>query len=129
LASFQVKIVLETTDSNTPAGVREVLVGEIPDRVKALDGKKVAIKGFQLPMKNEGNLVTEFLLLQNQSLCCFGVPPRANQWVYVRMTGKGVRRLMDQPLTFCGTLHVGEYREGNRLRAIYRMDGERMEVP
>jgi hypothetical protein len=45
------------------------------------------------------------------------------------VTGKGIEAIMDRPVTIFGKLHVGEYSENGRLRAIYRMDGEKMEHP
>ncbi len=52
-----------------------------------------SLKGFMLPMKVNGSLTTDFLLLKNQGLCCYGLPPKITEWVNVRMTGKGINRL------------------------------------
>ncbi len=40
------------------------------------------------------------------------------------MTGKGVKPLMDRPLTIYGRLHMGEYNENQRMLGLYRLDGE-----
>jgi hypothetical protein len=101
----------------------------IPKPVHALDSKKVAIKGFMLPLKVEGGVVTELLIMKDQSMCCYGTTPKINEWVSVKMKDKGVKPLMDQPVTLFGTLHVGETRENGYLVGIYRLDGERMEAP
>ena len=82
-----------------------------------------------LPMKFEGQKATEFLLLKNQSLCCYGVAPKITEWVDVRMTGKGVKAIMDQPVTVCGIFHVGDVRENGDLVGIYRLDGDRLKGP
>jgi hypothetical protein len=98
----------------------------IPPTVKALDKKRVALKGFMLPLKVEGGLVTEMLIMKDQSMCCYGTVPKIHEWVSIKMTEKGVKPLMDQAVTLFGTLHVGEMRENGYLVGIYRMDGEKM---
>ena len=62
----------------------ESTLRQIPDAVKVLNGKEVSLQGFILPMKFEHGLATEFLLMRNQSLCCYGVTPRITEWVNVR---------------------------------------------
>jgi hypothetical protein len=100
--------------------------GMIPTPVKAFDKKRVELKGFMLPLKVEGGLVTELLIMKDQSMCCYGVVPKINEWVSVKMSGKGVRPIMDEPVKLQGTLHVGEMRENGYLVGIYRLDGDRM---
>lgn len=55
------------------AGSDQIL-GQLPEEVRALDQKEVSLRGFMLPMKLDGRLATEFLLLKNQGLCCYGNP-------------------------------------------------------
>ena len=97
--------------------------------VKALDKKFVALKGFMLPLKVEGGLITELLIMRDQSMCCYGTVPKINEWVSVKMTGKGVKPIMDQAVTLYGKLHVGEIRENGYLVGIYQMDGEKVAGP
>jgi hypothetical protein len=98
----------------------------IPEPIRALDGRHVAIKGFMLPLRLQGGLVTELLLMRDQSLCCFGVIPRMNDWVGVTMAAPGVRALMDQPVIIYGRLHVGEIYDNGLLTRIYHMEGEEL---
>jgi hypothetical protein len=98
----------------------------IPGVIRELDGREVAVRGFMLPMKVEGGMVKEFLLMRDQSMCCFGVVPRINEWVAVTMGGRGVRAMMDQPVVVFGTLRVGEVYEHEVLAGIYRMEGQEM---
>lgn len=112
---------------------------QIPASVKALDGKKVAVKGFMLPYRNVGEGVTEFILLRNQGLCCFGTVPRMNEWVHVIMEeGKSAPYAMDQPITVFGTLAIGEVYEWETgkdgvergvLMSVNRMSGTVVVVP
>lgn len=102
---------------------------QIPTTVKAFSGKRVSLKGFMLPLKVEGGLVTELLIMRDQSMCCYGAVPKINEWVAVKMTGKGVKPVMDQAVTMYGTLKVGAIRENGYLVGIYQLDGEKMKDP
>lgn len=102
---------------------------QIPANVKAFDKQRVALKGFMLPLKVEGGLITELLIMRDQSMCCYGSVPKINEWVSVKMTGKGVKPIMDQAITLYGKLHVGEIRENGYLVGIYQMDGEKVAGP
>ena len=112
--------------TNNLAAVTAKTEALIPKTVKALDQKRVALKGFMLPLKVEGGLVTEMLIMKDQSMCCYGTVPKIHEWVSVKMSEKGVKPLMDQAVTLMGRLHVGEMRENGYLTGIYRMDGEKM---
>lgn len=95
---------------------------QIPELVRQLDGRKVLLTGFMLPMKMEGALTTEFLLVANSMLCCYGVVPPMNQWITVRMTGKGLQPQQDVPVQVFGTLRVQPRIENGALAAIYHLD-------
>ena len=104
----------------------DVKDNQIPDYVRELDQKKISITGFMLPTKFKDGKVTEFLLMKDQSGCCFGAMPRINEWIIVKMTQGGVPPLMDMPLTFVGKLKVGEVFEEGYLAGIYQLDGEKL---
>ncbi len=98
---------------------------QIPAAIKALDRRKVAVTGYMLPTKMDKGLVVEFLLVKDPMLCCYGVMPKVNEWVVVKMTGAGVKTLMDVPITFNGTLRVGEMYENGYLTGVYLLEGDR----
>ena len=100
--------------------------GPIPERVTALDGKKVRLRGYMLPIKVEGGMTSQFLILRNQMMCCYGLPPAPNEWVVVRMKQKGVRSQMDLPLYFYGTLRVREIFENQVFLGLYELDVEKV---
>ncbi len=99
---------------------------QIPDYVRELNTKKIAITGFMLPTKFKDGKVTEFLLMKDQSGCCFGAMPRINEWIIVKMTQGGIPPLMDIPLTLVGNFKVGEVFEEGYLSGIYQLDGEKL---
>ena len=103
--------------------------GTIPANVQALDGRKVRITGYMLPIRMENGLVKDFLLLRNQMMCCFGHQPEPNEWVVVRLKGNGVPSQMDTPMVFYGTLHVGELFENQVFEGLYELDGEKILPP
>lgn len=128
LATFKYEVPEDApaTKTNAPAADPDT---QIPATVKAFSGKKVAVKGFMLPLKVEGGLVTELLLMRDQSMCCFGTVPKINEWIAVKMTSSGVKPVMDQAVTLYGTLKVGAMRENGYLVGIYQMDGESLAGP
>lgn len=130
LASFNFDIPDESPAARTNATAQAAAPkDQIPANVRGLNGKKVALKGFMLPLKVEGGLITELLIMRDQSQCCYGATPKINEWVSVKMTGKGVKPIMDVPITLFGKLNVGEMRENGYLVGIYAMDGEKMAGP
>lgn len=130
LAAFNYDIPDEApAATNAPAKPVAPPKEQIPANVKAFDKQRVALKGFMLPLKVEGGLITELLIMRDQSMCCYGTVPKINEWVSVKMTGKGVKPIMDQAVTLYGKLHVGEIRENGYLVGIYQMDGEKVAGP
>ncbi len=101
---------------------------QIPAEVRSLNQKKVALTGFMLPLKVDNGLVSEMLIMKDQSMCCYGAQPRINDWVSVKMAGKGVKSVMDQPVTVYGQIRVGEMLENGYLIGIYEMSGEKIDV-
>jgi len=108
-----------------PGSAGPSLGAQIPEAIRKLDGRQAVVTGFMLPIKMEGGLVTELLLMRSQMMCCYGVMPQVNEWVLVRMA-KGVHQLMDVPVSFGGQLHVQELYENGFLTAIYQLDGDKM---
>lgn len=103
---------------------------QIPKTVKKLNKQKIAITGYMLPLRVEEGKITEFLVLRDQSACCFGAVPKINEWINVRMPkGKGVKPLMDVRVTFFGVLKVGEVLENGYLVGIYEMEGHKINGP
>ena len=118
LASFE--FVAPESEAAAPAAE-----AQIPDRIREFHDKKVAVTGFMMPVKMDGGLVTEFLLVKDPMMCCYGAMPKVNEWVVVKMVGKGVAPLMDVPITFEGKLSVGQLYEGGYLTGVYLLKGDR----
>jgi hypothetical protein len=130
IANFQFKVTDEMVlGMADPLTTSQEIAGQIPDSIKALNEKEVAITGFMMPlMVHEGKAV-EFLILKSQATCCYGTPPGLNDYVSVHMSGNGVKPIADKLVTISGILHVGEIRQNRVLTGIYRMDGDKMVGP
>ena len=124
LSFFKFVVTDQMLNPGNPTDGSSKIMNQIPLSVQDLDQKPIALRGFLLPVKLNGPLTTDFLLLRNQGLCCYGIAPKITEWVNVHMS-KGIKPILDQPVTICGTLHVGEIRENGYLVGIYRLDGER----
>lgn len=112
------------TPNKTPPSVD----GQIPKAIKALDGRKVMVTGFMVPVHTEGAYVVECMLVRSPMVCCYGIVPNVNEWVIVKMkAGANMPPLMDVPLSIYGTLHVHGQYENGYLTGIYFLEGERME--
>ncbi len=113
LGGFDYAATVDPTDSN--AG--------LPPQVLALDGKDVAIEGFMLPLVFNRGYVTEFMLLRNTLACCFGITPKLNEWVYVKMVeGNKTTYRRDTPVKVRGTLRVREKVNGVFVESLFAMD-------
>jgi hypothetical protein len=125
---------LASYEFENPEGVQKseaTLVGEanseIPAAIKKLDGKKTSITGFVLPLVYQKGQITQFLVLRNQSACCFGVAPKITEWVNVKLKGEGLETPpMDQPVTVRGMLHVGAVMQDRGIVDLYQMDGAQL---
>ncbi|MDP6112113.1 MAG: DUF3299 domain-containing protein [Planctomycetota bacterium] len=94
---------------------------QIPEKVKGISGEDVVIEGFMYPLKLVKGKTDIFLLLRNQSACCYGKFPMLNEWVYVTKEG-GVEYVPDVPTKVYGKLDVGDKKVGkSKVTSIYRM--------
>jgi hypothetical protein len=128
LAGFPLKVTDEmmmgTADALTTS---QEIAGQIPEPIKALNEKEVLITGFMMPLMVHDGKAIEFLILKSQATCCYGTPPGLNDYIFVHMSGNGVKPVADKLVTISGILHVGETRQNRVLMGIYRMDGDKME--
>lgn len=104
---------------------------KVPAIIQALDGRKISVAGFMVPMTVERNSARTFILAQSRTTCCYGVIPKLNQWIYVVMDpGKSAETTMDVPVTVFGTLRVGTEFDGQASGwCLYRMTSEKVEAP
>jgi hypothetical protein len=105
-----------------PWELQEQFEKRVPEHIRKLNGSKVALKGFMLPVETKKDRVTKFLLMADQSSCCFGKIPEPNEWVVVDMTAKeGGPILMDQLVEIDGKIEVEEKWEEGFFVGIYHI--------
>lgn len=102
--------------------------GDRPPRVvEALNGKRVSIGGYMVPLDFDATSVKEFLLVPYVGACVHVPPPPVNQIVYVK-TEKGLEfdQLFD-PVTVVGTMKT-ETAVTGLANAGYSIDAESVEI-
>lgn len=78
-----------------------------PSPARALDKKTVTVPGFMVPLEDDADTVTEFLLVPYAGACIHVPPPPPNQMIYVRLrAGKHAKMSFTEPISVTGQLHV-----------------------
>ena len=93
-----------------------------PD-VAALDGKKVFLKGFVYPEKQQVGL-KGFLFCRDAGDCCFGGNPKPEDRIGVIMTGDKTVDFYPARVSVAGTFRLNRNYKGGDKEPIYLMDGE-----
>jgi hypothetical protein len=84
--------------------------GSAPDSLKRLDGQRVRIPGFIVPLDDAQDEGAEFLLVPYYGACVHTPPPPANQMAYVTMTGnRSVKLALFDAVWMEGTLRIVNY--------------------
>jgi len=100
----------------------------LPEHLQALDGQEVAIVGYQIPLEWEGTTVPEFMLVGDLLGCCFGGAPRPDEWINVKMKGKGAEYFPYIPVIVTGTLRIeGIEDDAGYAAGCYHIDAEACE--
>jgi hypothetical protein len=103
---------------------------KIPEKIRALNGKNISLRGYMVPMDFD-NGVRNFVLVPFGESCCYGVVMGApNEWVAVEMAGtkKALFAGSEQIIVF-GKLQVRELiKSGGIVESIYTMKAESMSV-
>lgn len=78
-----------------------------PSPARALDRKTVAVPGFMVPLEDDADQVTEFLLVPFAGACIHVPPPPPNQMIYVKLKNGGKAKMsFTEPILVTGQLHV-----------------------
>ena len=99
----------------------------MPKRVKELDGKRVLMTGFMLPIDEVQN-IKEFLLVQSLWSCCYGQPPDINGIVRCVMPKKKTSDYFFDPLKLIGTFKVEATVMDGYCVDIYQLHVESLEA-
>lgn len=81
--------------------------GKVSPALKALDGKMVRIPGYMVPLEDDSEVVSEFLLVPYVGACIHTPPPPPNQIVQVKMnSSKKVKMSFWDPVWVHGKLQI-----------------------
>lgn len=101
------------------------LLTDVPKEYRALDGKRVELKGMMWDLHSAGPQLAQFQLVYNVTKCCFNGPPQVQERVFVHIKGERRVQFYDQLVSCIGTLHVRLKRdEMGTVRSVYDMDLE-----
>jgi hypothetical protein len=87
--------------------------------VETLDGKRVSIAGYLLPIEFAGDKIVEFMLVPTIGACIHTPPPPANQMIHVRL-----RQGIDDQGLFAPVQVTGLISTGYSSQSIGYIDGQ-----
>lgn len=99
----------------------------MPAPVRKLDGEKVLMTGFMLPI-DEVEGIKEFLLVQSLWSCCYGQPPDINGIVRVVMKGKSRVDYQFDPVKIVGDFKVEAAFEDGYCLDVFQLHADSVEV-
>lgn len=95
-----------------------------PDRIRALDGEKVALTGYMIAAAWKKDRVTNFMLVRDLLACCYGGSPEPDEWVDVHMEGRGSHSYQFVPVVTRGVFHLqGVADDAGYATGAFRIDG------
>jgi hypothetical protein len=131
LAGFPVPALAAGDFTLSPHAAEPISTGEliVPQHIRALDGQRVSVRGYMLPVDVRGDRISAFLLTSSIDSCHFGMIGQANEWIMVAMSGsQTVPFPRSVPITVFGRLSVQpEVRHGGLVR-LYSLTGDAIAV-
>ena len=101
--------------------------GKAPEDLQSLDGKLIQVPGFMVPLEDNKQDITDFLLVPNPQACIHIPAPPANQIVLVRMAGGNTARVLSDPIWVTGYFHISTVSHAYG-KASYYMEAQGTEV-
>ena len=107
---------------------KDYLTSFLPETILNLDKKSISITGYMMPIKSDGPVVQEFLLVPNTLACCYGIMPSYNELIYVQMSGPGALAVDNVPITLYGKFSIEETWENGFFSHLYHIRGQKVEI-
>ncbi len=99
--------------------------GDMSAQLRALNGKRVRVPGFIVPLDDFQDVVKEFLLVPYFGACVHTPPPPPNQIVLVRMKSGKQKVSLFEPVWIEGVLSIKQY-ESIYGAVGFQISGERV---
>ncbi len=98
----------------------------IPDEVRALEGKRVFVKGFIYPSGRPYD-IRQFVLCKDNAQCCFGGQPKVEDMIGVVMAGQKTTDFTTDLTGVAGTFKINKNYQGGSLEPLYLIEAEHAE--
>lgn len=128
LSAFDYQPEVPDSSDRVVRAKKDYLSGFMPQEILKLDKKSISITGYMMPIKSDGQVVQEFLLVANTMACCYGVMPSYNEFIYVKMAGPGAIAVDNVPITLYGKLSIEETWENGFFSHLYFIRGQKVEI-
>lgn len=97
-----------------------------PEWLKAIDGKRIRIRGFMYPTF-EATGLTSFVLARDNGICCFVRQPKIYDIIGVKLAnGETSDYIENRPFDVEGDFHIDPKADGDDLSRLYRIDNARV---
>jgi hypothetical protein len=114
---------------NFPFSANNGATDDVPERWRALDGKKVELKGFMFSPQSAGDRGNQFQFVYNVSKCCFNGPPLVQERVYAHSRADMPIYSMYDCAKIVGILHVRVIRgKDGAIHSVFDMDVQHVEL-
>ena len=101
---------------------------DVPERFRALDGKKVSLIGEMWAPNASGPAVGQFDLVYSIAKCCFSGPPQVQHFVKSTPAQAGTgMQFYSGMVRVTGTLSVGVQHDAGKVGSVYRLKVEAIE--
>ena len=128
LSAFDYQPEVPDSSGRVVRAKKDYLSGFMPQEILKLDKKSITVTGYMMPIKSEGQVVQEFLLVSSTMACCYGVMPSYNEFIYVKMAGPGAIAVDNIPITLNGKLSIEETWENGFFSHLYFIRGQKVEI-
>jgi uncharacterized protein len=91
---------------------------------RALNDKLIAVPGFMVPLEDDADEVTEFLLVPFAGACIHVPPPPPNQMIFVKLANNQKAKMsFTEPIMVTGHLHIATV-DSPYGNVSFSMDGD-----
>jgi hypothetical protein len=97
----------------------------IPGAAMRLNGRRVAIRGYMVPLDSTADGVSSFILSSSIDSCHFGLLGGMTDWVHVKVRGDvRIPSAGLSPITVFGIFSAGEEIEAGYVKTLYRLTAD-----
>lgn len=101
---------------------------DIPEKWRALDGKKVVLYGEMWQPYTADDRIAGFDLCYSIAKCCFSGPPQVQHFVKSKVPAGKTVEYFEHQVKVTGILHVNVIRDAERVASVYQLDVDSVEA-